>query len=241
MRRAFTNAFSVRAPPSACPRRGLDFCSVRLAAAKKSFTRKAGSCVRASGASIQNASAGDAYRQSCVADMRRRWNQSAHTDAADLAAAVAAARRKGRRVYWRTSSPICFEPTFVTNWGMATHELNAMLRYSDRLVSTAMRARSVPTISLRAIDRDVLRCGRAAASSGGGALELSLRQLQPEKNETAMTACRCQGYGMDSTHLHPAPATAAAQVERLLRAASCTAPPTPRRSRTSPGVAKGTS
>ena len=173
------------------------------------------------GASVQSANGGDSYLQSCAADMRRRWNQSVHADAADLAAVVAAAQRKGRRVFWRTSSPICFEPSFVTNWGMATHELNAMLRYSDRLVSAAMRSRSVPTISLRSLDRDILRCGRAAALSDRGSPEL---RQQPERNETAMTACRCQGYSMDSTHLHPAPATAAAQVERLLRAASCTAP-----------------
>ena len=165
----------------------------------------------------------------CTQEVRRRWNASVETDAEGLARAVSAARSAGRRVIWRTSSPVCFEPDFLTNWGLRTREVNAMLDYSDAHVTAAMRSKGVPIVNLAALDRGIL-CAQSLASSrpvaravaratedltrshGGVALYTAIHA----EDEAALTACRCKGYGMDSTHLHPSPETAAAQVSAML-------------------------
>ena len=124
--------------------------------------------------------------------------------------ALQTAALHGRRVVWRTSSPVCFEPSFVTNWGLATREVNRMLRYSDAITTAEVRRRgSVPIFDLRAADLDL-----CAGSAGGAA------QSVDGANEAAATACACTGYVMDQTKLHPAPATATAHVERMLRGAA---------------------
>ena len=145
-------------------------------------------------------------------------------DARGLAAAAEEAQRRGRRVFWRTSSPICFDPSYVTNWGMRTSEVNAMVQHSDAAVTSAVRARGVPAIDLRAIDLEVVCAGDRASEGKIQSSVTAASAVVDTANETAVTACRCRGYGMDSTHLHPAPQTARAQVTSMLRTAAASCP-----------------
>ena len=178
-----------------------------------------------------------------AASVKQLWNESVQADSVRLAEALSLAQQAGRRVVWRTSSPVCFQPEYVTNWGMATRTVNAMVAFSDAVVTAAVVARAVPVFDLLRFDHELL-CGGIASGgrddghgggaghgrgdhghdsgghdSGGQGNALSAADRDPdESSAAAVTACRCLGYGMDSTRLHPAPATATWQVERMLRA-----------------------
>ena len=58
-----------------------------------------------------------------AATQKVKWNESLQEDAPRLARALAAAQHMGRRVFWRSSSPVCFEPDHKTNWGMCVNRI----------------------------------------------------------------------------------------------------------------------
>lgn len=128
-----------------------------------------------------------------------RWRRELRVNAQRLAQSMLAAWRVGRRVFWRTSTPACFNSSSRTQFGAKTH-LNPMLAENDAAMSATLRSLGAPVLDLRAIDVDINSCKAWRDQS-----------LEAENN------CRCQGY-LDLTGLHPGPQLAARQIARLLAA-----------------------
>ena len=131
-----------------------------------------------------------------------------------LAAAMAAARQRGRAVFWRSSTPICHPNSFITGWGLVSGpapggnlSVNGLLAESDETVAVAMKRQRVPVIPIDEIDHvSASACtSRTATSSSQSSL------------------CQCASYLSDHTRIHPDPGQAREQVVGLFRAmqASC--------------------
>ena len=136
-----------------------------------------------------------------------RWRRDLHANARRLAHAMLSAWRVERRVFWRTSTPACYNKSKLSAFDAHSH-VNPMLAENDAIVSKILRSLGAPVLDIRGIDLEINGCNTWRA---GGV-----------ENENH---CRCQSY-VDHTGLHPGPQLAARQVARLLTAtdAQCQLP-----------------
>ena len=127
----------------------------------------------------------------------------------------------GRRVFWRSSTPVCY-PSNETHWGLETASVNAMLSRSDALVEEALHTeRGLPRgaiIDVRGIDVADLAVARCA----GADVDEKGKDAVAVRTVRHALACRCKHYGGDRTMLHPDPEFAMMQMRALLRRMSNT-------------------
>ena len=180
-----------------------------------------------------------------LAQYLARWQQALATEAPRLADAMSVAQNSGRAAFWRTSTPVCHEPTFRTHWGFLTGPrrhlpvpqrssevaasdpfnwttVNDLLAHSDASVVEQLHARDVPVVDMAQIDRSVV-----PTLSGPSSVRVTTLCRQPlsltHPRAAARFACRCSAYKGDHTNLHPDPRLAFEQVKQMFlqMSASC--------------------
>lgn len=159
-----------------------------------------------------------------------RWLANLNSAAPRLAEAMTVAWRRGRPVFWRSSTPVCHTPNH-NQWGLPTGpglpeaNVNDLLTRSDGRLRAEMVSRGVPVIDTEDIDREAIPpcpagTGGATTATSSTTITTATTAIVSATTSTVSTAsssCRCQGYLADHTNIHPAPLVASKQIRLMLR------------------------
>lgn len=121
------------------------------------------------------------------------WREAATSQAPLLAQSIAAARARGVRVIFRTSSPVCTETDM---WGFTPTAINQAVEETNQIISNALEAGGVPVA-------DVTEVMRQVQFPPGEASVLKTKAVEncddPKRERKFGDWCDCRGY-LDKLH-----------------------------------------